>query len=351
MSGRHFEIQNFGTFAEVRDSRSTNKTFVNNIAIMTAKLQQGDSLRAGKTDFKLEWEKEVENVAMEVPERPIALEIEGQSAQPSSQSPIGASFGSFVPNTQPIRSHVEDEDAGIPLQYRSPIESVDATFEMSVEVEQQEYSVQPDSQVSAIQNIPAESLYSPFDELEVQQASLLRMQLADGRPGGHSLWDLISKLQIKQCIKIVAHFKKVRLTPPRTLRIDSAFKNISNSFEYLPVIVDGQEWLRGMDRSTTHRLAETDAIMFVICRQEETAVADVQEFGEKGVPGFSEAGGFLGWCWPSQWHLMCQALTDDQIRVIMGDNVIGMVYLWQSVVRAQVVPELKRELNDLGFAN
>lgn len=67
MSGIHLEIENFGDYAEVRDHRSTNKTWLNNQVVATSRLNNGDMIRAGKTHIAVAWEGPPNDVA-EVPE-------------------------------------------------------------------------------------------------------------------------------------------------------------------------------------------------------------------------------------------------------------------------------------------
>jgi hypothetical protein len=68
MSSLHFEIQNCGDFAEVRDLNSTNKTWVNDVAIRNAKVGAVDEVRAGKTVFRVEWARSEDDVdGMSVP--------------------------------------------------------------------------------------------------------------------------------------------------------------------------------------------------------------------------------------------------------------------------------------------
>ncbi len=54
MSAIHFEVENFGDYAEVRDRRSTNRTWLNNTQIASAQLKPGDRIRAGKTVLLVE---------------------------------------------------------------------------------------------------------------------------------------------------------------------------------------------------------------------------------------------------------------------------------------------------------
>ncbi len=56
MSSLHFEVENFGSYAEVRDLRSTNRTWLNNNFVTSAPLKHGDRLRAGKTVMAVEIE-------------------------------------------------------------------------------------------------------------------------------------------------------------------------------------------------------------------------------------------------------------------------------------------------------
>ena len=55
MSSLHFEVENFGSWAELRDKRSTNGTWLNNNRITAERLSDGDQIRAGTTLFAVQY--------------------------------------------------------------------------------------------------------------------------------------------------------------------------------------------------------------------------------------------------------------------------------------------------------
>ena len=120
MSGVHFEVQNFGDYAEIRDKYSRNKTWLNSAAIAVAKLKSGDLIRAGKTDFLVQLE-----------ELPVELkkpEVERmESKDDKNFSPIGSSVVVFAPTGPAKEERVESKiEAGSASS--SPFESVDHSF-------------------------------------------------------------------------------------------------------------------------------------------------------------------------------------------------------------------------------
>lgn len=56
MSSLHFEVENFGDWAELRDKRSTNGTWLNNNRITAERLRDGDQIRAGTTVFAVQYQ-------------------------------------------------------------------------------------------------------------------------------------------------------------------------------------------------------------------------------------------------------------------------------------------------------
>ena len=52
MNGRHFEVENFGNRAMIRDCQSNGGTWLNNTVIVgETELTEGDEIRAGRTRF------------------------------------------------------------------------------------------------------------------------------------------------------------------------------------------------------------------------------------------------------------------------------------------------------------
>jgi pSer/pThr/pTyr-binding forkhead associated (FHA) protein len=100
MSGLHFAVRCEQADCTLEDLRSTNGTQVNGQPIKQTTLQDGDMVRAGRTQFR---------VQIEQPEMAAATENESPLAEsPSTKSPVGASNPPSPPvRVQPTRT-VED---------------------------------------------------------------------------------------------------------------------------------------------------------------------------------------------------------------------------------------------------
>jgi hypothetical protein len=159
---------------------------------------------------------------------------------------------------------------------------------------------------------------------------------------------MMFKLAENHTIKMIAHFGKIGMRTPDSLSSISVFKSIPNADGYLPVIVDGDDWFASERQSITHRLIENDGLLLLVTNS-TSKIEILQELGRKGVPGFSETGGFLGWCWPSQWHAMCRDLTESEIQSLLGDSIEAIIYPWRASIWAQVSKSLKPVVQQFGF--
>ena len=165
-----------------------------------------------------------------------------------------------------------------------------------------------------------------------------------------NFWSIISKLSERHPTKIVGHFKKIGMLVPYSLTVTPVFQELSESKSWMPVVVEGKEWLRCDMASITERLAKSDGIMLIVGLNSSALQGQLQAMSQRSVPGFSEEGGFLGWCWPSQWHAIGQRLNDIELRALMDTSIQGVIYPWCGSKWAHVVPELSHEMHDLGFA-
>ena len=346
MSGKHFEIQNYGDHAEVRDFNSTNKTWVNNVAIHSAKLLPDDTFRAGKTVFSLEWEPQESHREAEPAIGPAPAEVPGMSGENDYRSPISSVSGFPIAHTKPIpdaSQHILDPEEV--RRNSSPIESIDETYD-----EPEDSGNRP---LSSPNHSPMnfESFGSPLIEegnsgdSAPQTGLLVRLK----SPSTAGIWSLISKVSQLHATKVVVHFKKISALIPNGLEVEPVFKEISDSQNYMPVIVDGKEWLRRDLVTITERLAMADGLMMMVGENPSSLLDQLQVLSQRGVPGFSEEGGFLGWCWPSQWHAIGQHLNEMELRALMGTSIHGVIYPWSGTNLAQVIPELSHEMRDLGF--
>ena len=360
MSGVHFEVQNFGDYAEIRDKYSRNKTWLNSAAIAVAKLKSGDLIRAGKTDFLVQLE-----------ELPVELkkpEVERMESKDGKNfSPIGSSVVVFAPTGPAIVERVESKiEAGSASS--SPFESVDHSFAPK--------NIQDDSNyVTAAKHIEAK-LFSPFDSVRLSneapppknsdpppvceakrdstasQVSIRRLKLQCSSSVDFDFCEFIERLAKTEQIKIVAHFRKIGLPTPETLHGLPVYPQLPSSEPFLPVIVDQAEWLSGDGRAITNRLLRSDAIMIAILNDSEGRSSALQELSASEVAGFSEKNGFLTWYWPSQLHTLFESLSDSEVGMLLRDSIKGFIYAAPQVdfkLQACVNSCLEEVLAEFGF--
>jgi len=347
MSGKHFEVENCGDYAEIRDFKSTNKTWVNNVAIANAKLQAGDTFRAGKTVFGLEWEKQAPLPDEQPVIAPIIAEEPILSPNNDFRSPILSVFEAPIAHTKPIpEDYRRNADFKESHRNSSPIESIDETYEESEDAGKSRSNVP----IHTPWNF--ESFGSPVtDDNELSRESLPQSSqlIRFESQSPTNFWPIISKLSERHSTKIVGHFKKIGMLVPNSLTVAPVFQELSECKSWMPVVVEGKEWLRRDMASITERLAKSDGIMLMVGLNSSALQGQLQALSQRSVPGFSEEGGFLGWCWPSQWHSIAQSLSDMELRALMDTSIQGVIYPWCGSKWAHVVPELSHEMHDLGF--
>ncbi len=363
MSGVHFEIQNFGDFAELRDLQSRNKTKLNDVTVAKDKIRTGDVIKAGKTYFTVQ----LETPPVELPVPEVVSDFrERQDEKPQASnsehsSPISMSSVVFPVPAEPVTSERDeprnDEEVvkGEPARYSSPFESVDHSF-LPKELEK----AADQSKVSSAEDFERSSFSSPFDSVRMPVKTTLPESNASQSSSGESddyattssptirrlrqnssvandydFWEIMVRLAKSEQVSIVAHFKKIGHNVPDGLKGLPVFPQIPQSKEYLPVIVDMAEWLRPNMKSITNRLQYADAVMLAILDNGGKGSGALQSLSQFGAAGFSEANGFLPWFWPSQLYTMCQLLPDSEICLMFGESIKGFVF---------AVPQLEQTL-------
>ena len=363
MSGVHFEIQNFGDFAELRDRKSTNKTWLNNVAIAKDKIRTGDVIRAGKTVFSVQ----LETPPVELPVPEVESDFreqkdeKPQSSNNKNSSPLNMSSVVFPVPAKPVTSERDEPRNGEqvvkaePARFSSPFDSIDHLF-----VPKEPDKAADKSKVSSAENFASSSFSSPFDsfrmpvktappESDASQSSsgesddysttssptIRRLRQNSSVANDYDFWEIMARLAKSEQVRIVAHFKKIGHDVPDGLKGLPVFPQIPQSKGYLPVIVDIAEWLRPNMKSITNRLLYADAVMSAILGNDGNGSEALQSLSQFGAAGFSEANGFLPWYWPTQLYTMCQLLPDSEICLMFGESIKGFVF---------AVPQLEQTL-------
>lgn len=328
MSSVHFEIHNLGDAIEVRDLRSTNKTWVNNVAISKAILQPGDTVRAGKTTFAWQWEQTEQPVMVAPNPAPVqkTQEIE------RSGSPLDSSIKIERPNVLPLPVAKSDERS------LSPIDSLGSSF-LGVDG-----SSSKDSSVIASHS----SFGAPIHQNGAQR--LIRLNLSNVDDFAIKATWVLEQLRSTSRIFVVAHFKKIGMLSPHELNGYSIFEEMDRCRDHLPLAIEQSNWDRWHRADLINRLAANDGLLFSIVNKDCNASV-LQRLSKFGIAGMSESGGFLGWCWPSQWESICARLSETEILELMGDAVHGMLVPLQksTCLRAYVRPGLCPSFENLGF--
>jgi pSer/pThr/pTyr-binding forkhead associated (FHA) protein len=413
MSGVHFEVENRGEFAELRDLHSRNKTWLNNEPITSVKLNQGDTIRAGRTLFQVGIESPTSSSA--VGPRPV---LAGQTSpehvvvepRPSSQDPVPvvdrdspmglpsrdeSSFSKTpvhaeaqeswprelvqaelvqaelvqveeVPaapvrveaaRVEPVR--VESKFESMPVwedhQKESPrsLESKIASFEATRSGPLESSGAIPRSTTPFPQqrsepgspNIPkvdAPSYRSGSPIESMDQSDWVKLALVGApqatstlfrgewcpRPGMRaSMWKLLRALPSTEQLLVIAHFAKIGARTPESLDSHPVFVQIPDAMGSMPVWIDATQWQRYCSEEMTENLAQTDGLMIVLADRNEDPQTLCNTLSRSGVRGFSQPGGFMGWCWPSQLAMVGQILSDSELSDWMGVWLRGVFYV------------------------
>lgn len=398
MSGIHFEVENFGVYAEVRDQRSTNKTWLNNEVISSSRLSTGDIIRAGKTFFAVEWERysTVDSLTSEktspppdiydpVPARmPAPIDVpapvyapvysrapsessERVNIEPDRNSPLGSLSANFfkhqAPNESsnpaysaadsPISHSVND----FPLSFADSHVAFESKDSKASENRHPYSDSHSDSRkISYGSPLDSSSVFIPSTDYRSHKLSedgsgVLRLRQNKNRSKQSDIGTIISRLAQTQSVFVIVHFKKIGLTTPVNLRVSPVFPEIKNH-EHMPVIVEAKEWLGNASQTLSGRLIQADGMMIVVTSSPSKLLEAVQGLGRQAVPGFSERGGFLGWCWPSQMHGISSQIPDSGLIELMGESVLGFVFGFPPAgdgLMAIARADLNERLAALGF--
>ena len=370
MSGVHFEIENYGDFAEVRDRNSTNKTWVNHVAQVKYRIVPGDVIRAGKTLFSIQWQPVPHfPTPRSSPEDEDIDETFGSDdsggKDSSSFSPIGSSYAVFeeeVKSKPVIAEAVEvAEVSNFPASSRScsPFESLDASY-----LNKLGNQLDPPALIPNTKELSSREFASPFDESSViispfvdarsspvivpnaTTTSSIRMLYSQTSPMETDTWATIQELSKNCDLRVVSHFRKIGQLTPSNLKSLSVFPFIAEAREHLPVIVKASEWIRHQDRQTTNHLTQSDGLVLVVTNGTLAAEARVQELSNCNLTGLPQVMGFLGWCWPSQLQPILEGLSEHGRMNFLGETIDGFLFPsksnWIACVKSEFAPILSK---------
>jgi len=378
MSGIHFELHNFGTYIELRDRNSTNKTFVNHSAQMRCTVTPGDIIRAGKTLFSLQWET-LPKTGEILPNSEEVEETSDSQAEDSYivDSPFGSSLSAPPEPIQVQGSNEQDcrspepsrpTDSYDSSRNSSPFESLDASF-----LAKMQNKLDESNGNSADLSCEPRDFRSPFDESSISHFPFqgpIKPNPPESQPKNAPARFMPSRLsqnpeiasEFDTCsmidwfskrydLRVVVHFRKIGQPTPDNLQMDSVFPFLAESWRHLPVIVHSKEWERKDLRRVTDSLVKADGLMLVLAQgTAATSIeSELQRLCSFKVHGLSESNGFLGWCWPSQFQLISNTLSDSCMSDLFGDSVQAIVFPSNTGWTAYTNPELAQDFSTLGF--
>jgi hypothetical protein len=133
--------------------------------------------------------------------------------------------------------------------------------------------------------------------------------------------------------------------------MESVFPFLAESWRHLPVIVHSQEWERDELRRVSDSLVKSDGLMLVLANgtAANSIESALQRLCSFKVHGLSESNGFLGWCWPSQFQLISNTLSDSCLSDLFGDVVQAIVFPSNTGWTAYANPDLAQDFSTLGF--
>lgn len=363
MSGVHFEIENGGKFAELRDRNSTNKTYVNHAVQEKCMISPGDVIQAGKTRFSVQWQEVPELAPPPQPEEETCDNPEDSNRE--SSTPLGSSFDEYqIGNVeQPAVAEVEEAgESDISVAYRnsSPFESLDASYLAKFDNQLDEPRFIPKTH-----ELSAGEFDSPFDDSSVSKRPFIAVPVSPSisprlekpnpirlildKGNAADAWSMIEMLSSQCDLRVVSHFRKIGQLTPSNLKMLPVFPFLADASEHLPVIVEASEWLRGADRHVTDRLIQADGLLLILSKATSAIDLEVQELCNYRVAGFSESNGFLGWCWPSQLKAILESLSDPAQSQFLGDSIESFVFSSSSSWIAYSNPEMVPILAMFGF--
>ncbi len=370
MSGIHFEIENNGNVAELRDRNSTNKTWVNHTKQVKCPISPGDVIRAGKTLFSIRWEALPSPIdfselpkAGEVSLLPKSNEDKFASDNENSsvsRSPIGSSFVVFPKDKAKqlselkLREAEEVTNSIARSRNSSPFESLSASYLSEVNNHFEEPNFVPPTQ-----EVSPGEFHSPIDESSISYSPgpppaskrpiPIRLSQSTSAATGFDIWAIIEVLSNHCDLRVVSHYRKIGQLTPSNLVLLSVFPFLADSRDHLPVIVKANEWLRQEDRQLTNRLVQADGLVLVLTKGTLETDSELQKLCNFNVSGFPESNGFLGWCWPSQLQAILNNLSDPALTQFFGDTIQGFLFPSASNWIAYANPEMMPILADHGF--
>ncbi len=355
MSSLHFSVERAGPHdILLRDLRSTNGTWLNQHKVDASNLNNGDSIRAGTSVFRVEI---ASPVAAAVSNGPAIRQTSDSTIvpRPSQPAPPPEPFlpvpAPPAPSSQPSspvfawpvapRERVDTPDypqpresAAHPAAGSSPIESADSRIIRMV-----------GGKVAPLPPAEPGRNVSPFSE-SCQWAPPVApvapqptaSQIAAGavawleRRPETEIWQaldvVVDILSQHYSLKLLVHFRKIRVVPPAgigTMHPLNGWPGGGSAEGDVPMLVDWTAWKNPDFAQFLPRLCRADALMVFLGINGKLMDRQIDQMLGAAVEGFSETDGFLPFCWPTSWIAIARNSGVKTCEQLFGDMLNGVL--------------------------
>jgi hypothetical protein len=308
MSCPHFRITNMGGEITLLDCESLNGTKINGHKVREETIAEETSFQAGRTRFQVRWEKRADD----------------------SEHKLNPFDPNYIAPTQDIPDPPKTEDNSS-VNSSGPLGSSSFNpFESSVVDAPSSLFRKPESSLSGLINPVDQAVDQPDDTA----GSLSDMSGIDPvvrlikrtKTPGSEFEKTIRHLADHFDFFAIAHLAKLNVASVQSRTHIPLFPHLDPHGSAFPVAIRKNDWLGKLHDELAERLVALDGLLIVICRpQGDEQEKGLLEMGSAALPGFSEQGGFIPWCWPSSATCVLESMSDAMIAKWMGSSLAGLV--------------------------
>jgi hypothetical protein len=342
MSSTHFEVENFGDRAELRDCGSTNGTFLNDRKVQQATLREGDRIRAGTTNLTVEFlaSPALEELVEETPEtpedEPIASAVTPYESRTPAQLPPSTDRSAESVRLNPFDSidFVEAEEPKPNFFPQASFPSTDGPADSPIS--DSSFSIDSPTPIGQERPVSFDKDYQVFE----------RRTGSDAAEGFAVILDSLSHSWSTQ---LILHFQKIRSEAPVDLLEFTPLYDWMSKPEarvYSPIKIN---WSHAAASDGVlpllPRLCRADACLAFLGKSADKVSRQIERMLKLGVEGFSEPNGFLPFFWPSTMLAMLDA-TNLQACNPLFSNEVGGVLMCSPWDRHKIVAVADTELGE-----
>jgi len=331
MSRFHFQVINEKGKVKLKDCNSKNGTKLDGRKVTEETISAGAIFKAGRTRFQVRWEKIVEE----------SDEDPSPSDQPVAQSNQG----------QPLKAK---EDLNI-ISPESEVSNHDSSLESSLVVGPSSCFRKSGTNLSGVvkrldaapEDVSDETDHSIPDISSVE--SVVRMMKVTGKPIVE-FKETIQALANHLDFFVIVHLAKINLNLMPSIKRIPLYPHLDPKGSAFPVAIQKTEWFSHLHSRFAERLIALDGLILVTYRPKSEGLEEcLTDLGVAAVPGFSERGGFVPWCWPSGVANVLESMPDATIATWLGVSLSGLIFLRESRIVAHTIRDQVEVLDSLDF--